>query len=50
MAKVYNLKMDRETKNNYYNPRGYLGAKIGKFNLPDDSDTTWLISGYGYIK
>ena len=31
VAKVYILKKVNETKNNYFKPRSYIGANVGKF-------------------
>ena len=37
-------------KNAYYEPSRYLGVNVGKFDLPDGSDTMWVISKYDCVK
>ena len=48
--KVYDLKKDSDIKKTYYEPRGCLGTKIGKFDLPDGSGTAWFILGGDCVK
>ena len=50
LDKVYNLKKDPDTNNNYYEPRRQLGTNVGNFDLPDGSVTAWFRSGGDYVK
>ena len=50
MNKVYSLKNYPDTKKTNYDPRRYLGANVGKFDLLDGSGTAWFMSGGGYLE
>ena len=50
LSKFYDMKKDPEAKNTYYEPRRYLVANVGKFDLPTSSGTVWFMSGVDYFK
>ena len=50
VSKVYIPEKDTKKKNTYYDPRRYLGANVGDFELPGGSVTVYYMSGYDYVK
>ena len=50
LSKFYDMKKDPEAKKTYYEPRRYLVANVGKFDLPTSSGTVWFMSGVDYFK
>ena len=50
VVKLYYMNKYPETKKTYYEPRRYLGANVGKFDLLDGSGTVWFMPGVDNIK
>ena len=50
VAKLYDLNKDIDTKKIYCDPRRYLGAYVGSFDLPVGKGTEWFMPRYDYAK